>query len=82
MSDAKETVSRREFLRVVLVGAGACYAAAIGYPLFRYLTSPAEQAKILAAVKEVTLEQAHTLPAGSAGNRSSIGCPLVRKATP
>ncbi|MBF0122235.1 MAG: Rieske (2Fe-2S) protein [Candidatus Omnitrophica bacterium] len=65
MSGTKETVTRRDFLRIILTGVGACYAAAIGYPLWRYLISPAEQAKSLAAVKEVTLKDAHTLAAGS-----------------
>ncbi|MBF0594008.1 MAG: Rieske (2Fe-2S) protein [Candidatus Omnitrophica bacterium] len=65
MSESKETVTRREFLKIVLTGVGACYAAAIGYPVFKYLASPAEQAKVLSAVKEVTLKDAHTLAAGS-----------------
>ena len=65
MSENKESVSRRDFLRIALTGVGACYAAAIGYPLLRYLTSPAEQAKILGAVKEINLKDAHKLAAGS-----------------
>lgn len=65
MSKARGMVTRREFLRMVLAGAGAFYAAAIGYPVFRFLASPAEQAKGLAAVKEVVLKDAHTLAAGS-----------------
>ena len=65
MSEIKETVSRREFLRIALMGVGACYAAAIGYPVLRFLTSPAEQAKILGAVKEVKLDGVLTLPLGS-----------------
>ncbi len=65
MSGSNEPVSRREFLRTAVTAAGACYAAAVGYPVFRYLTSPAEQAMSLAAVTEVTLQDAHTLAAGS-----------------
>ena len=66
MNAATDAVPRREFLQVVLTGAGACYAAAIGYPVFRYLASPAEKSKSLAAVKEITLKDAQTLAAGSA----------------
>ena len=63
--DEKGVVSRREFLRIVMTGVGACYAAAIGYPVFKYLVSTADQAKSLAAVKEVTLKDAQTLALGS-----------------
>jgi len=65
MSEGNGTVSRRDFLRMIMAAVGACYAAAIGYPVFRFLTSPAEQAKILGAVKEVTLKDGHKLAAGS-----------------
>lgn len=66
MSGSNEAITRREFItRAVMTGVGACYAAALGYPLLRYLASPAEQAKSLNAVKEVTLNGAHTLAAGS-----------------
>lgn len=65
MSTTTDEVTRREFFRIALTGAGACYAAAIGYPLFKYLASPAEQANSLTAVTEVTLEGANTLPKGS-----------------
>jgi cytochrome b6-f complex iron-sulfur subunit len=66
VNEEQDAVTRREFLRIMLTGVGACYAAAIGYPVFRYLVSPAEQAKALTAVKEVTLKEALTLPEGSA----------------
>ena len=65
MSIEQDPVTRKEFLRIALTGVGVCYAAAIGYPVFKYLVSPAEQAKSLAAVKEVLLKDAHTLAAGS-----------------
>ncbi len=65
MSGSNEPVTRREFLRTVVTAAGACYAAAVGYPVFRYLTTPAEQAKSMAAVTEVALKDANTLPLGS-----------------
>ncbi len=61
-----EPVSRRSFVRVALGGAGICYAAAIGYPVYRYLASPVEKSAAEAAVTEVTLRDAQKLPNGSA----------------
>lgn len=65
MSEEKQEVSRREFIRLIFLGVGACYATAIGYPVYRYLTSPAERADAMAAVTEINLKEAHLLPAGS-----------------
>lgn len=59
-----EATSRRAFL----VGAGcasALYAAALAYPVYRYLASPVEMAASATAVKEVTLKDANKLPQGS-----------------
>jgi cytochrome b6-f complex iron-sulfur subunit len=72
-----ELPARRSFVRVALGGVGACYAAAIGYPVYRYLTSPAERAAAMAAVTEVSLKDADKLPLGSAlmfrfGSRPSM----------
>jgi len=61
---AAESTTRRGFL----LGAGAaglCYVTALGYPVYRYLASPAEMASSTAAVTEITLKDAHKLPAGS-----------------
>ena len=58
--------TRRTFVRAALGGAGVCYAAAIGYPVYRYLASPVEKSAALGAVKEVTLKGAQKLPLGSA----------------
>jgi len=57
---------RRAFVRVALGGVGLCYAAALGYPVYRYLASPVEKAAAMAAITEVTLKDAAKLPAGSA----------------
>lgn len=57
--------SRRGFL-VAAGAAGLCYVAALGYPVYRYLASPAEMAASEAAVTEVTLKDAQKLPEGSA----------------
>lgn len=58
--------TRRGFVKVAVVGMCAAYAAAIGYPVYRYLNSPVEKAAGAAAVKDVTLKDADTLPANSA----------------
>jgi cytochrome b6-f complex iron-sulfur subunit len=59
-------INRRLFARVAFGGMGLCYAAAFGYPVYRYLKSPVEKAQIAAAVTEVTLKDAQKLPVGSA----------------
>lgn len=58
----EEQVSRRTFMRVATGGMCLAYAAAIGYPVYRYLNSPVEQSQLLASIKEVTLDGAQTLP--------------------
>lgn len=61
-----QQMSRRGFLKTfILSTVGACYAAAIGYPVYRYLTSPAEKAAASTMVTEVTLKDADQLPLGS-----------------
>ena len=59
--DAK---TRRTFL-IAAGAAGAAYIAALAYPVYRYLASPAEMAMSETAVTEVTLKDAEKLPAGS-----------------
>ena len=61
---AGETKTRRAFL-VAAGAAGLCYAAALAYPIYRYLASPAEMASSTSAITEVTLKDAQKLPAGS-----------------
>ena len=59
-----EARTRRAFL-VAAGAAGLCYTAALGYPIYRYLASPAEMASSASAIAEVTLKDAQKLPAGS-----------------
>ncbi len=61
---AGETATRRTFI-IAAGAAGLCYVAALGYPVYRYLASPAEMASEAVAVTEVSLKDAHKLPAGS-----------------
>lgn len=59
-----ETRTRRAFL-VAAGAAGICYSAALAYPIYRYLASPAEMAASTSAITEITLKDAQKLPAGS-----------------
>ena len=58
-------MSRKIFVRAALGGVGVCYAAAIGYPVYRYLASPVERAENATAVTEVTLKDAQKLGPGT-----------------
>jgi cytochrome b6-f complex iron-sulfur subunit len=63
--EGKDLLTRKAFVRLALGGVGLCYAAALGYPVYRYLGSPAEKAAAMAAITEVTLKDAEKLPLGS-----------------
>jgi cytochrome b6-f complex iron-sulfur subunit len=63
--EESESGTRRAFL-IAAGAAGLCYTAALAYPIYRYLASPAEMAASTSAVTEVTLKDAQKLPAGSA----------------
>ena len=65
LTPSPDMLNRRTFVRVALGGVGACYAAAIGYPVYRYLASPVEKSAAEAAVTEVTLKDAQSLPKSS-----------------
>jgi cytochrome b6-f complex iron-sulfur subunit len=58
--------SRRVFVKVAAGAVGCVYAGMVGYPVYRYLNSPAEKAAAAGAVSEVTLPKADELPPGSA----------------
>jgi len=55
----------RRFFMAAAGAAGLCYAAAMAYPIYRYLASPEEMAMNATAVTEVTLKDANKLPLGS-----------------
>ena len=59
-----DIATRRAFLAAAGV-AGLAYTAALAYPVYRYLASPAEMAMEATAVTEVTLKDAQKLPEGS-----------------
>ena len=62
--DGAENRTRRAFL-IAAGAAGLGYTAALAYPIYRYLASPAEMAASTSAITEVTLKDAQKLPAGS-----------------
>jgi len=55
----------RRFFMAAAGAAGVAYTAALAYPIYRYLASPAEMAMEATAVTEVTLKDAQKLPLGS-----------------
>jgi cytochrome b6-f complex iron-sulfur subunit len=61
-----DPISRRTFIQVGIAAVGACYAAAIGYPVYRYLATPATRAAAASAVTSVSLPGAHELAPGTA----------------
>jgi cytochrome b6-f complex iron-sulfur subunit len=64
-ADNNDATTRRAFVAAAGV-AGVCYAAALGYPVYRYLASPSEMAMGAAVVNEVTLGADYKLPKGKA----------------
>jgi cytochrome b6-f complex iron-sulfur subunit len=63
---ADEDLATRRLFLGVASAAGLGYAAAIGYPVYRYLASPIEENAAASAVTEVALRDAQKLPQGSA----------------
>lgn len=61
-----EVLNRRAFVKMTVALAGAAYAAAIGYPVYRYLATPVNRAAAAGAVTAVQLPGAEKLPLGSA----------------
>jgi cytochrome b6-f complex iron-sulfur subunit len=83
MSNApEELIPRRTFLKTGLATAGACYAVALGYPLYQYLADAARKSEAESAVKEVVLKDVDKLPAPSALMFKFAGRPalLIRHA--
>lgn len=61
-----EELTRRKFAARAGLGAvGMCYAAAFGYPVYRYLAAPAEEAAELAKITEVSIPRENIPPPGS-----------------
>ncbi|MCS6776545.1 MAG: hypothetical protein NZ557_08400, partial [Chthonomonadaceae bacterium] len=53
LNEEERGFTRKGFVKIAIGGVGLAYAAAIGYPIYRYLNSPVEKFAAMAAVKEV-----------------------------
>ncbi len=58
--------TRRAFVKAGFGLVGACYAGAIGYPIYRYLATPAVRAAEMGAITELAFPETDMPPAGSA----------------
>lgn len=64
--DGATGMSRRAFVGLGVALVGCVYGAAVGYPVYRYLSTPARRAAQRAAVTEVELPGAEKLATGTA----------------
>ena len=64
--DGMWDLTRRVFFKAGVGLVGACYAGAIGYPVYRYLATPAKLSAALAAIKEVVIPHEQLPPLGTA----------------
>lgn len=60
----EDSYTRRTFMTIG-AAAGVAYAAALTYPIYRYLASPVEMALGASSVTEITLKDAQKLTPGS-----------------
>ena len=72
-----ESNTRRSLLKAGVGAMSACYAAAVGYPVYRYLATPAVRARAEGQIKTVTLAQKNLPGPGTAtmflfGSRPSL----------
>jgi cytochrome b6-f complex iron-sulfur subunit len=65
-SDGMESTTRRTFVKTGFGLVGACYAGAIGYPIYRYLATPAVRAAEMGAITELAFPETDMPQAGSA----------------
>lgn len=65
LPEGQDIFGRRAFVRLAMGGVGLCYAAAIGYPVYRYLASPVEKAAAT-ELKEITVADGQKLEPGKA----------------
>ena len=61
-----DTMNRKTFVRIAAGAVGLGYAAALGYPVYRYLSSPIEKASAQAVITELRLQDAAKLRPGTA----------------
>ncbi len=63
--DTPESPARRSFIQIGLGAVGLGYAGIIGYPIYQYLSTPAQKAAAAGNVTSTTLDGADKLPAKS-----------------
>ena len=66
LNEGSGSFTRRAFVKTGLTVVGACYAGAFGYPIYRYLATPAVRGAALGAIKELSLPEKDLPPEGSA----------------
>lgn len=68
MSDVlrPDGTSRRTLIQIGVSAAGACYAGALGYPVYRYLATPAVRARAQGQVTAVSIPEKDLPEAGAA----------------
>lgn len=64
--------SRRDLLQIGVGAMAACYAGALGYPVYRYLATPAVRAKAQGQVSSVAIPQ-KSLPASGSATMFQFG---------
>ena len=57
---------RRDLLQLGMGAMAACYAAALGYPVYRYLATPAVRSRLESEIASVAIPQNHLPDAGAA----------------
>jgi cytochrome b6-f complex iron-sulfur subunit len=68
---------RRDLVQLGMGAVAACYTAALGYPVYRYLAAPAERARLEGEVSSVSIPEKDLPSAGAAtmflfGGRPSL----------
>ncbi len=64
--DGGKPLTRRVFFKAGVGLVSACYAGGVGYPIYRYLATPAERAAALGTITEMTLSADKLPPPGTA----------------
>lgn len=61
-----EAPARRDLLQIGMGAVAVCYGAALGYPVYRYLATPAVRSRLLGEIKSVSIPEKDLPAAGAA----------------